>query len=308
MSTMPRIAVLGSLNMDLIARCSNLPRAGETITADSLSEVAGGKGANQAVAAARLGAEVTMMGRVGDDAFASRLRENLEREGIDTSCVSTVASCSSGVALIAVEHSGENSIIVVPGANGRLSVDDVLAGELAIQASDTLMLQLEIPIDSVLAAIKIARVSGISIILDPAPAPSNFPPELFDVNVLCPNQSEASAILGREVRSIADAEQAAVEFNHRGVKCAIITLGKQGAVVSHEGTVRAVKPFEVETIDTTAAGDAFAGAFAVRTAQGDSIDDAVRFACAAGAIAASRVGAQPSLPTHDEVIDFVARS
>ncbi len=307
MSTNPRIAVLGSINMDLVVRCSQLPSRGETIIAGSFSQIPGGKGANQAVAAARLGAEVTMIGRVGDDVFGNQLRENLNRDGIDTSNVLATEACSSGIAIVAVEQSGENSILVVPGANGRVDVADVASAAGVIRASDILLLQLEIPIEPVLAAIKIAREAGVRVILDPAPAPSRFPPELFDVDVICPNQSEAAVLLGREVQSVADAEQAAVELVRRGVGSAIVTLGAQGAVASDGDDVHWFEPFTITPLDTTAAGDAFAGAFAVCWAEQDSMTDAVPFACAAGAIAASRAGAQPSMPSLEEVIELLKR-
>ncbi|MDA1054868.1 MAG: ribokinase [Planctomycetota bacterium] len=305
MLTKPRIAVLGSINVDLVVRCLQLPLPGETIMATSSSEVPGGKGANQAVAAARLGADVAMIGRVGDDAFAKHLRDNLDREGIDTSRVLATESCSSGIALVAVEQSGENSIIVVPGANGRLDAEDVASAADIIRGSDLLMLQLEIPIEAVLAAIRIARAAGVRVVLDPAPTPAHFPLELFEVDVICPNQSEASAILGREVQSIADAQEAAGELHRRGVKHAVVTLGAQGAVASDGNDVSWFEPFSVKAIDTTAAGDAFAAALAVRLVEQDAMAEAVRYACAAGALAASRSGAQPAMPYHQEVIELL---
>lgn len=305
MPAKPRIAVIGSINMDLVVRCSRLPLPGETIIASSFAEVSGGKGANQAVAAARLGANVTMIGRVGDDAFANQLRGNLNSEGIDTTFVLATEACPSGVAVVAVEQSGENSILVVPGANGRVDVADVTAAAGMIRSSDVLLLQLEIPIESVLAAINIARESGVRVILDPAPSPRQFPRALFNVDVICPNQSEAAAILGRGIDSIADAKQAAVELARRGVKYAIVTLGAQGAVASNGDDVHSFQPHAINAIDTTAAGDAFAGAFAVHWAEDDLIAEAVRFACAAGALAASRAGAQPAMPSREDVIKLL---
>ena len=307
MPAKPRIAVFGSINMDLVARCAHLPQPGETIIGNSLAEVSGGKGANQAVAAARLNADVIMIGRVGDDAFAKQLRDNLQRERIDTTFVSSTEQCSSGIAIVAVERSGENSIIVLPGANSRLEVADVESAAGVIRGSDLLMLQLEIPIDAALAAVRMARESGVRVILDPAPAPVHFPSELFDVDVICPNQSEASAILGRDVRSVAEAEQAAIELTRRGVKYAIVTLGAQGAVASDGEDARRFEPSIIEPIDTTAAGDAFAGAFAVRWAEQESFAEAVCYACAAGAIAASRAGAQPAMPSREEIKKLLGR-
>nr|MBC8351224.1 ribokinase [Planctomycetota bacterium] len=301
----PRIAVLGSMNMDLVVQCPDLPRPGETITASSFTEISGGKGANQAVAAARLGGDVSMIGRVGDDAFGRQLLGNLNREGIDTSLVRATDRCPSGIAIVAVEQCGENSIIVVPGANGRLDKQDVSLAAERIRASDALLLQLETPINTALAAINIAREAGVRVILDPAPAPTFFPPELFAVDVLCPNQSEASAILGWNIQSVCDAKDAAAELNRRGITCAIITLGDRGTVASENERPLWFEPVAIKPIDTTAAGDAFAAAFTIHWVKHELSMEAVRYACAAGAFAASRAGAQPAMPRREDVLDLL---
>lgn len=301
----PKIAVLGSINMDVVIRCAHLPAPGETIIATSASEVCGGKGANQAVAAARLGADVTMIGSVGDDGFADHLIENLERENIDVSHVSRRSACASGLAVVSVEDSGENSITVVPGANGRLRVEDAMAAADLIRRSHTLLLQLEVPVDTVIAAINIARDSNTRVILDPAPAPSHFPPELLKPDLICPNQSEAAAILGTNVDSVKAARFAAIELIDRGASNSIVTLGSQGAVVSNGGSADWIEPFQVNTVDTTAAGDAFTAALAVRWAEQTNLLEAARFACAAGAIVATRQGAQAIMPTREEVEQLI---
>jgi len=297
----PKVAVLGSINMDLLIRCAHLPTPGETIIANSASEVCGGKGANQAVAAARLGADVTMIGSVGDDGFARELLENLKREDINVSLVSRQSNCSSGLAVVSVDQSGENSITVVPGANGMLSVQDTLAAADVIRRSHTLLLQLEVPIETVIAAINIARDSNTRVILDPAPVPSDFPPELLKADLVCPNQSEAAALLGSAVDSVEAARNGAIELTRRGARNAVVTLGRKGAMVSQGGSADWIEPFRIETVDTTAAGDAFTAALAVRWAEGSSLLEAARFASAAGAIVATRSGAQSVMPTRKEV-------
>jgi ribokinase len=301
-----RIAVLGSINMDLVIRCRHLPVPGETVIAHSSAEVPGGKGANQAVAASRLGADVTMIGSVGDDAFASRLLQNLSDEQIDVSQVTQRTQCASGLAVVAVEDAGENLIAVVPGANASVSVEDALRAKQVIRHSDVLLLQLEIPHETVIAAMRLARELKTRVILDPAPATASFPSQLFDVDVLCPNQSEAALILDREVRTIDEAKAAAVALNGRGVRHAIVTLGAQGAVLSDGKHTQWIEPFSVDAVDTTAAGDAFAGALAVAWKQAPSLAEAVRFASAAGALAATRAGAQPGMPQLEEVHRLVA--
>lgn len=310
----PRIAVLGSINLDLVIQCAHLPLPGETVIAESLREVSGGKGANQAVAAARLGAEVTMIGRVGGDDAGVGLLKNLQAEGINTAHVSCSKSeaedleISSGIAVVMVEQSGENSIVVVPGANGIVSVEDIDRAAAVIKQSDVLVVQLEIPVETVIYACRIARQAGVRIILDPAPAPRNVPEHFFDVDLICPNQSEAGLLLDRSVSSIAEAKEASDGLIRKGAKNAIITMGKQGAVLNDGAGITVVPPCVVEAVDSTAAGDAFAAALAVRWSEQASLEDATQFACAAGALAASKPGAQPGMPTRSEVEQFMNQS
>ncbi|MGV3486608.1 MAG: ribokinase [Planctomycetaceae bacterium] len=295
----PRIVVVGSINMDIVVRCDCLPAPGETVLAAESMEIPGGKGANQAVAAARLGAAVQMVGRLGDS-FAERLREGLNSEGIDTSSVLATPEVASGIAIIGVESSGQNSIMVVPNANGALTEADVDSVADVIRNADAVLLQLEIPIAAVERAAAIARDAGVPIFLDPAPAPRSLPDTLFQVDVLCPNRSEAAAILGLPIKSIDDAKHAAGMLVSRGAKFGVMTLGGEGAVVCDSSCCEWVRAFPVSAIDTTAAGDAFAAALAVYWCELGCMSQAVRYASAAGAVAASRAGAQPSMPSrHD---------
>jgi ribokinase len=297
-----RIVVVGSINRDVVIRCAKLPQPGETVLASAATEVSGGKGANQAVAASRLGGDVAIVGRVGDDVFGERLLNGLNQENLDTSLVRRTRECASGMAIVAVEDSGENSIVVVPGANGRVGQEDIAAAAEAIRACDVLLVQLEIRIEAVAAALAIARQSGVRTILNPAPVAGPLPKELLQVDLICPNRLEASAILGRTIKSRANAAEAVSSLVQLGPKAAIITMGSLGAVYSDGGPPAWCEPFPVQAVDSTAAGDAFAGALAVRLGEGAALGEAVEFACAAGALAATRPGAQPALPRQEEVL------
>ncbi len=298
----PRIVVVGSLNLDLVYHVARLPQPGETLTGTSFQQVHGGKGANQAVAAARLNAEVSMIGRIGDDAFGAALIAGLRSAAVDVSHVKTSIGTSSGLAVIGVEDSGQNCITVIPGANGLVTSADIMEAESVISAADVLLLQLEIPVDAVVTAIGIARLHNVLTILDPAPALEDFPGELLRVDVICPNESEASLITGLPVTNVAEAMVACGNLQSSGARIAIITLGSQGCVVCTEsGIAQHVPSFPVTAVDTTAAGDAFAGALGFCLAQGQSVLAAVRFASAAGALASTRHGAQPAMPRLDEV-------
>ncbi|WP_417739679.1 ribokinase [Rosistilla oblonga] len=296
-----QIVVLGSINMDLVIRCSQLPRPGQTIIADSSAEVPGGKGANQAVAAARAGGNVSMIGRVGDDAFSSRLMENLQREQVATDGVLPTTETPSGLAIVAVESSGENSIVAVPGANARLSPADVATFADRIRTADVLMLQLEVPIETVQAAIEVARQAGVTIVLDPAPMPAELDDALLRADLICPNESETEAIVGHPVSSDEEIDRAIASLHARGARQVILTLGSRGAVASDGTTIRRIDPTPIDPVDTTAAGDAFAGALAVRLAEGANLFEAAGFAAVAGALAATRPGAQPGMPTRTEI-------
>ena len=298
-----KVVVVGSVNMDLIARVAALPRAGQTVAGRDLIESPGGKGANQAVAAARLGARVTFIGRVGDDDFGRRLREGLSREQIDTHHVLVTASCSSGVAIVCVEESGENAIVVTSGANAHLAPEDIARSEAVIAGADVLLVQLETPLETVRAAINAARRHAVPTVLDPAPATTSLPDELLRVDVLCPNESEAAAVSGIAVHSVDDAARAGRQLRQRGARNAVITLGRHGAFLCDQsGGCEQVSSFAVSAIDTTAAGDAFAAALGVALAETGDLKRGVTWGCAAGALAASTLGAQLAMPTRAEVL------
>jgi ribokinase len=294
-----RVAVAGSLNMDLVVRAPRIPQPGETIIGSDFRNVPGGKGANQAVAAARLGAEVSMVGRVGHDTFAESLLENLAADGVDHAYVTRDPKAATGVALIVVDDTGENSIVVASGANARFSPADVDLAEEALVNADVLLLQLESPLETVRRAAELARAHGAKVLLNPAPA-RDLPDGLLSlVDVLIPNETEAALLTDRSVRSEEHARGAAEALLASGVETVIVTLGEQGALLAREGTFTLVPAFQVEAVDTTAAGDAFVGGFAIALAEGRPLQEAVRWGNAAGALAATKMGAQPSLPTRE---------
>ena len=307
-SSAANVVVLGSVNMDLVARCISLPTPGETVSGSDFAEIPGGKGANQAVAARRAGAQVHLVGRLGVDAFASKLRQSLGEENVDCSLLAETAEVSSGLAMIAVEDSGENQIVVVPGANGCVSRKDVLAAKDRIAQADVLLLQVEVPAKTVAFAIAVAKEVGTRVILDPAPAPNSPDAALFDVDLLCPNLAEAIALTGMQVEADAQIEQLAVQLAKMGAAAVAITLGAKGTALYHAGEFSLVEPFLTKAIDTTAAGDAFAGALAVKWAETGNLHEAVRFGNAAGALAAARIGAQPGMPSRLDIDEKIRTS
>jgi ribokinase len=306
--TAPRIVVVGSINMDLVARMPRLPRPGETLSGDTFQTIPGGKGANQAVAAARLGASVTLIGRVGDDAFGQVLLNSLREYGVGTDHVLTTPHCSSGVALIGVESSGANSIVVVAGANGQLMPADVLAREQVIAAADVLIVQLETPVETVATAIRLARQHRVRTILDPAPAPAgSLPADLYRADVISPNQTEAEAMTGIVVHDVATATLAAQSLQRLGASEVVMKLGHLGSLVCNSrGSTEHVPAARAEIIDTTAAGDAFTAGLAVGLAEGKSLSEAARLGGAAGTLACTVFGAQPAMPSRTRVDQFLS--
>ncbi len=300
---LPRVVVVGSLNMDLVVRTSRIPRPGETIHGENLSLIPGGKGANQAVAAAQLGAQCKMIGRVGDDAFGSRLIAALRERGVATDYVRSTSACSSGVALIHVETGGENCITIVAGSNGRMTPRDLETLEPVLSQFSVVLLQLEIPVETVAAAIQIARRNGVYSILDTAPAPANGLPEaLYAVDLLTPNQHEAQGLTGIEVVDEDSAIRAARILRDRGARRVVLKMGAEGALALDEtGEARMQPSFPVQAVDTTAAGDAFTAALGVALAEEKTLFESVRFACAAGALATTVFGAQPAMPDRAQV-------
>ncbi len=298
---MGRIVVLGSLNVDLVAQVSHLPAPGETVLADSLQTFPGGKGANQAAGAARLGGSVAMIGRVGNDAFGSMLLESLTRDGADITGVARDPQAPTGTALILVDPQGENVIAVSPGANANLGADEIRRALDAVDADGLLVLQLEIPPQVVREVIGSARRKGIRTLLNAAPAGRVKISDLVGLDVLVTNEPETSALVGWPVDDTPAAERAAVELHREGVHLAVVTLGAAGSVFCLDGSAEHVEPFRVTAVDSTAAGDAFVGALAVALSDGIEVSKALRLANAAGAGAASKAGAQSSLPHRGDL-------
>jgi ribokinase len=302
---MAKVVVVGSSNTDLVVKVPHLPTPGETVLGGEFFTAPGGKGANQAVAAARLGAEVTLVARIGQDVFGDRALAGFEEEGLITRYITVDPESASGVALILVDERGENSIAVAPGANSGLSPAIVQQAQETIKEVEVLVLQLETPTETVLAAAKIAHQGGVRVILNPAPAPSEpLPSELLEcIDILTPNESEARMLAGKQ----GEVEEAARQLTRQGVGAVVVTLGARGALIVTPDYEQLVPGFEVDAIDTTAAGDAFNGGLAVALAEDKPLADAVQFANGCGALATTRLGAQPSLPTRDEVEVLLAR-
>ena len=302
---MVKICVVGSLNMDLVVRAPRLPRIGETVTGGTFATFPGGKGANQAVAAARLGARVAMVGAIGDDAFGRQLIAGLTREAIDVAHVRVDSGAATGVAMIGVDGEGRNMIMVASGANMRVRAVDVDAARDAIIGARVLLLQLEVPLEAVLRAAALARADGALVCLDPAPAVP-LPDALYAcVDVINPNEVEAQTLTGVEVRSIADAERAAVALQARGPRVAVVKLGDRGAFYLSPDARGHVPAVAARAVDTTAAGDAFAAALGVALGEGRGVPDAVAFATRAAGIKVTRMGAQAGMPTRAEVEEAV---
>jgi ribokinase len=300
---MPDILVVGSLNADLVVRAPRFPQPGETISGEDLQIIPGGKGANQAVAAARLGANVSMLGRVGKDNFGDLLLENLKSNKVDSQLVRR-ADSSTGTAIIVVDSDGQNSIVLSEGANGK--VNDANVSTASFPDYKLLLLQLEIPIQTVLSAAQRAHESGLHVILNPAPARA-LPNELISLSdFLVPNETELSLLTGIPINDMNSTEQAASALLEIGAKNVIVTLGSKGALIVTDAQVVHVESYKANVIDTTAAGDAFIGGFATALLQDKSLEEAVRYGCACGALATTKFGAQPSLPTKEEVRLFMS--
>ncbi|MFW6062375.1 MAG: ribokinase [Planctomycetota bacterium] len=305
MAKTPKILVIGSVNMDLAVRAPAMPEPGETVLGDGFVTNPGGKGANQAVAAARLGAEVRMIGRVGKDQFGETLLANLQAEGIECTYVRRTQNAPTGVAMIVVDANGENSIVVASGANFAVTPDDIFPRTQLFAEADAVLLQFELPLPTARAAIEMARRHRCKVILDPAPAPKQLCDELCMVDIISPNVGEAQRLTGRPAAGAGEErieKLVAMDLIARGAKAAVLKLGARGSLlVDADGHFAKVPPFRVEVVDTTAAGDAFTAALAVASAEGQKLRHAARFANAAGAIACTRLGAQSAMPTREEV-------
>ncbi len=303
---MKKILVIGSLNMDMVVNVAHTPAVGETILTDRMSLIPGGKGANQACAAGRLGADITMLGAVGDDTYGDILIESLKKSGVNVSGIIRRKGENTGIALITVNSAGDNSIVVVSGANATLSCEDIDRHRELLQEADIILFQMEIPAATVRYAAKMAKSLGKTVILDPAPVPENFPDELYRyVDVLKPNETELH-MLTKTDRIETRLPEAVGFLKAKGIKNVLVTLGENGVYLDAEDTgVSKIPALKVEAVDTTAAGDSFTAAMAVMLSQGKSLKKAAVFANQVSAIVVTRKGAQSSIPFLDEVTEYL---
>ena len=301
METRAKLLVLGSLNLDLVLHVPRMPAAGETLASDASATFCGGKGANQAVACARMGAAVSMIGRIGDDPAGAMLRTALTDEGIDPAGVVVTEGVASGTAAILLTPDGQNRIILAAGANGRVSPRDVAAQATLFESAHMLVCQLEVPLETVEAATTLAASLGVRVLLNPAPA-RLLPPELLArVDYLVPNESEAAALTGIDVRDVASATEAALVLRGQGVGVVVITLGASGILIADARGSRHMRALPTDVVDTTAAGDSFIGGFAAGLAEGMDIDAAAQLGLRVARLCVARAGAQASLPRRDEL-------
>jgi ribokinase len=298
-----KILIIGSSNTDMVIRTDHLPAPGETILGGTFFMAAGGKGANQAVAAARLGGAVTFICKVGNDIFGNQAKELFKQEGIDTTYLLTDAALPSGIALIMVDKKAENCIAVASGANAALTPADLQNTDALLASASIILMQLEIPLETVQFIASKAHSKGIPIMLNPAPA-CELPDALLQcISIITPNETEAEMLTGIKVTDIASAQQAAKKLHDKGIPTVIITLGSNGALVLHNEIFTHVPTIAVQAIDTTAAGDVFNGALAVAFYGDKTINEAAAFACKAASISVTRLGAQASAPYKHEVED-----
>lgn len=307
MKTAGNLVVLGSINADHILNLETFPTPGETVTGNQYQVAFGGKGANQAVAAGRSGANIAFIACTGDDDTGERVRRQLASDNIDTAPVSVVEGESTGVALIFVNAEGENVIGIHAGANAALTTERVEAQRGIIAGAEALLMQLESPVESVLAAAKIAHENHTTVVLNPAPARVLTDELLALVDIITPNETEAEKLTGIRVENDDDAARASRALHEKGIGTVIITLGSRGVWASVNGEGRRVPGFKVKAIDTIAAGDTFNGALVTALLEGKAMDDAIRFAHAAAAIAVTRKGAQPSVPWRKEIDEFLSQ-
>ncbi len=298
-----QIVVVGSANTDFIVPVPKIPSPGETVLGGDLIRAEGGKGANQAVSAQRLGAQVTLVACLGEDDLGSAYLKKLEQEGVDLRYIRRTAKRPSGVALIFVDNRGQNAIAVAPGANSELSPGDVERAELAIASCQMVLLQLEVPLETVEKAITLAKKHGKLVLLNPAPAQTLPETLLKQIDLLVPNEKEAMALVGRR----GDPASLARRLQEMGAQTVVVTLGGKGCFVASRDARFTVPAFPVQAVDATAAGDCFVGALGVALAEGQSLKEAVTFANAAAALSVTKMGAQPSLPPREEVEAFLAR-
>ncbi len=301
-----RICVVGSSNVDLTFRTARMPHVGETLTGREFQLAFGGKGANQAVAAARLGATVSFVARIGDDAFGRESMQRFLAEGLDVTHVRPASGQSNGVAAIMVDDNASNCIVVVPGANASVTPRDIRDAATAIQKADVLLCQLEVPLEATLEAFRVAREAGVRTILTPSPA-IPLPDELFRLtDLLVPNETELQILTGGATGDQRDLQQAAQQLRHRGAKAVAVTLGERGALLLDDAGATMIPTFKVKAVDPTGAGDAFSGSLAVFWAEGLTLQEAARKAAATAALSVTRLGAQTAFPSRSDVEAFLA--
>jgi len=297
---MAKILVVGSINMDLVVRVPHTPNPGETILGEKFETFPGGKGANQAVAASRMGGEVALVGRVGNDDFGDRLIQGLVENQIKTTFIIKDSEAPTGIAMITVAADGENMIVVASGANSEVSAEDVNNTRELMREADLLLVQLECPLETVSGAIDLAKAYEVPVVLNPAPAQPLSKALLEKVDYLTPNETELTLLGGEK-----DVESGIKKLRRMGVRNLVLTMGANGARVVNDEVDQHIPAYEITVVDTTAAGDAFNGALAVVLAEGKPLLEAVRWGVAAGSLATAKHGAQPSLPTRDEVEVFL---
>ncbi|BFQ94033.1 ribokinase [Gallibacterium anatis] len=303
---MQKLTVLGSINADHVIQVPHFPQPGETLSGQNYHIVYGGKGANQAVAAARLGAKVDFIACIGEDKIGLEMKQAFQKDGINTDSIATIQGETTGIAMIQVADSGENSIVISAGANAHLTTDIVDKFKQKILDADALLMQLETPLDAIIYATKIAKQAGKHTVLNPAPAKA-LPDELLaQLTMITPNETEAEVLTGVKVVDEQSAAQAAAVFHQKGVAIVLITLGAKGVFISHNALQKIIPGFRVQAKDTTAAGDTFNGALVTALLEQKSLEEAIQFAHAAAAISVTRFGAQTSIPSRQETLDFLA--
>ncbi|KGQ28824.1 ribokinase [Gallibacterium anatis] len=303
---MQKLTVLGSINADHVIQVPHFPQPGETLSGQNYHIVYGGKGANQAVAAARLGAKVDFIACIGEDKIGLEMKQAFQKDGINTDSIATIQGETTGIAMIQVADSGENSIVISAGANAHLTTDIVDKFKQKILDADTLLMQLETPLDAIIYATKIAKQAGKHTVLNPAPA-KVLPDELLaQLTMITPNETEAEVLTGVKVVDEQSAAQAAAVFHQKGVAIVLITLGAKGVFISHNALQKIIPGFRVQAKDTTAAGDTFNGALVTALLEQKSLEESIQFAHAAAAISVTRFGAQTSIPSRQETLDFLA--
>ncbi|WP_299662016.1 ribokinase [uncultured Psychromonas sp.] len=304
---MRQLTVLGSVNADHVLRVGSFPRPGETLHGQGYSVIAGGKGANQAVAAARLGANVSFIACVGDDSFGLNIRQEFEKDGINIDAVMIEKDTPTGIAMIQVAATGENSICISAEANACLTPQRIAAHTSIIEQADMLLLQLEVPMESIEYAAEIANKSGTTVILNPAPAQHLSDKLLKLIDIITPNETEAEILTGIKVFDAQSAQLAADALHKKQIKTVLITLGSQGVWLSKEGEGSQIMGYKVDAVDTTAAGDTFNGAFLTALLEDKSLNEAIQFAHAAAAITVTGKGAQSSIPYRQDVTEFLTK-